>query len=435
MNMISKDQQSFENSKTTLYIVCTMIPLFLCAFFILNGSENPHNLKLLMIVFGVLSGAMFLIYFNIFSFFWYIFETIKSIFSYVYSFLPKTEEYDISDELKFIVDTSLDIVSMMIVFIGLTLAYHMWNGTTTNLHILSYLPCLLTDFIDYMKKDYKNTPSSVFILFVIEIILIALVILIPYLFKSYVKTGKRLLSHPHFITTPQEIGNDLYLVHTKVPAITRPLTSSIITFLSDPLATLSNPSSLFITKKIAHKDSFLLDNYCVSFWLNVNVPSTSEQDVEYPLFFIGNTLGIEEIVNGYPYVALLPNGKVKFSFTDVEVNEDSPSELIKKVEDSTIYMKMPFQTWNYVVINYNSHKADVFINGHLEDSRNLTSLLPFQTNKDDVDITIQIGHERNKNNVHGAICNVNIFQEPITHTDISRTYNVLKMQNPPVNNL
>ena len=131
----------------------------------------------------------------------------------------------------------------------------------------------------------------------------------------------------------------------------------------------------------------------------------------------------------------MTNGKIKFSFTDVEVNEDSPSELIKNVEDSTIYMKMPFQTWNYVVINYNSHKADVFINGYLEDSRDLTSLLPFQTNKEDVDITIQIGHERNKNNVHGAICNVNIFQEPITKTDISRTYNVLKMQNPPVNNL
>ena len=37
-------------------------------------------------------------------------------------------------------------------------------------NLIFYIPCLISDFIDYAKEDYKNTPTTVFILFIIIII-------------------------------------------------------------------------------------------------------------------------------------------------------------------------------------------------------------------------------------------------------------------------
>ena len=37
-------------------------------------------------------------------------------------------------------------------------------------NLIFYIPCLLSDFIDFIKEDYKNTPTTVFILFVILIL-------------------------------------------------------------------------------------------------------------------------------------------------------------------------------------------------------------------------------------------------------------------------
>lgn len=37
-------------------------------------------------------------------------------------------------------------------------------------NLIFYIPCLISDFIDFIKQDYKNTPTTVFILFVILIL-------------------------------------------------------------------------------------------------------------------------------------------------------------------------------------------------------------------------------------------------------------------------
>ena len=41
-------------------------------------------------------------------------------------------------------------------------------------NLIFYIPCLISDLIDFIKEDYKNTPTTVFILFVI-LILVSLI--------------------------------------------------------------------------------------------------------------------------------------------------------------------------------------------------------------------------------------------------------------------
>jgi hypothetical protein len=76
------------------------------------------------------------------------------------------------------------------------------------------------------------------------------------------------------------------------------------------------------------------------------------------------------------------------------------------------------------------NQVDLFINGDLARSMNLKDNLP---KKDESDKII-IGADKPKN-VPGAICNIRYFRTPLTSAQIARTYNMLFMSNPPVNNL
>ena len=52
-------------------------------------------------------------------------------------------------------------------------------------NLIFYIPCLISDFIDFIKEDYKNTPTTVFILFVILILVCFIYAAIYYLkFKN-----------------------------------------------------------------------------------------------------------------------------------------------------------------------------------------------------------------------------------------------------------
>ena len=68
--------------------------------------------------------------------------------------------------------------------------------------IILYIPCLLTDFIEYAKKDYNDTPTTTFILAVILFVYILVVYLIPEIGKEmYKKDGILLIDKPLFLNT------------------------------------------------------------------------------------------------------------------------------------------------------------------------------------------------------------------------------------------
>lgn len=124
-------------------------------------------------------------------------------------------------------------------------------------------------------------------------------------------------------------------------------------------------------------------------------------------------------------VSYVRNGK-NLKGTDTEVSEI----YLKQV---TTILKVPMQRWNNVVLNYKDNDVDIFINGELVETiplaKNELSYLP-QYN---ISQSICIGSDQKK--IHGAICNVNVYQNNLNQTQIAQMYNILKTQNPPVNNL
>ena len=95
----------------------------------------------------------------------------------------------------------------------------------------------------------------------------------------------------------------------------------------------------------------------------------------------------------------------------------------------TINIRLPAQKWNNLVFNFHNSKVDVFVNGILEHTVEFTNGLPTYHSS----YSFVAGSK--DHNLHGAICNTTVYLEPLTQTQITQAYNLLKLQNPPVNNL
>jgi len=65
--------------------------------------------------------------------------------------------------------------------------------------LVMYIPCLITDAIEYMKKDYANTPSTVFIVFILLLFYLFVFYLVPLLQKMYYRDGIVLIEKPCYL--------------------------------------------------------------------------------------------------------------------------------------------------------------------------------------------------------------------------------------------
>ena len=86
------------------------------------------------------------------------------------------------------------------------------------------------------------------------------------------------------------------------------------------------------------------------------------------------------------------------------------------------------QKWNNLVFNYNSTSVDIFINGHLEKTVDISKEMPIYSSIDN----IIIGENKG---LYGALCNVVYHKTPLSELMIINSYNLFMNKNPPTNNL
>jgi hypothetical protein len=111
-----------------------------------------------------------------------------------------------------------------------------------------------------------------------------------------------------------------------------------------------------------------------------------------------------------------------------ELPEKSKNKLLEFDDNGNriIYKNknMLLQKWNNIIINYNGGTLDVFLNGELVQSS--IEVLPYMK----LDM-LTIGSD---NGIHGGICNVIYFKNPLTISNIYNIYNTVKNKTPPVTN-
>lgn len=266
-----------------------------------------------------------------------------------------------------------------------------FSGVIVNLIFL--IPCLITDFIEYIKEQLKITPNITFVLFIIEIIFILLYVYIPYLFTVKILqgvVGKPLLIDSLFLNTKKDIAK----------------TSDLEPINRNEFGGSPNISEQS-TDAISNTD--IRRNHAFSMWIYINQHSPVVQ--ERNIFNYGAS---------HPKISYVSNDNDKSTRNDMEYITISVNT------DNAYKFEIPKQKWNHVVFNYNNGSADVFINGTLERTLYFNGVNPTYTSTD----LVTVGDE---NGINGAICNVEYYSTPLTQFQISSKYNLLMNKNPPVN--
>lgn len=381
--LTTKSSQTFVY-KPLMIIAIVIIPMILISIMYLNMGELVLNFNV-YIVLCILS--------------------IIGIMTYlVYIYITSTSTSSSKT------NNTTNYISWFIIFaiiiVGLTLYYNVftnsirkqkgWSGFFINL--MFYLPCLITDYLKYLFDEVQNTPSIVFILFIIEICLLLLYIYLPVIINAlFIPKGISLLTKPVFLTPSNIISG-----------------SSI--FLTDSPVSIDLDDSALNTYN---------SNFSLSMWIFINNSILGTNQQESVIFKYGKPSGD---FYGKPCITYLGNDNWRFIFTN---NHGYPNKTdLTKVALPEYIVKMASQKWHHIVFSYYENKVDLCINGSLERSMDLSDRLPIKYDDD----IVTIGSETPLN-IPGAICNINYYKTPLTISQVSRIYNTLFMFNPPVNNL
>jgi hypothetical protein len=328
--------------------------------------------------------------------------------------------YQLTNAYQALFGYGINLIIFMIIIIGLAIYYSVFMNETGRLEgwpgflssVLFLIPCFCIDFVKYIIQEVQTTPSVVFTLFIIELILILAYIyaniIIKKIYNSIGYSGTQLLNQPLPLTLKTNISS--------IDAITT----------QNPTSDLADENAKNLAgENVNLPTTFYSSDYALSMWIYVNNTTPNQT---YTLF----SCGPAGSSYGKPLISYSGNDQWTFIFSyNVNVNDNTNVQTPNPIQYMTY---IPSQKWNNIVFNYNNNNVDLFINGNLEKTMNLfdnkkESYNPYMFSPSDV---ISVG---SLNGIPGAICNIVYYDKPLTKTQISQSWNMLFSQNPPINNL
>lgn len=300
--------------------------------------------------------------------------------------------------MSYILTILIGIIGLAIVFLLFTDFFKKQAGLLGFFfNLLFYIPCLIIEAFQYLKKEFQTTPSTLFVLFIIEILLIL-----------FYFTNQNWLH-------PLTILDENLIQETPLPLEQENVIAKNDAFIYNVINS-DNPS-------------YKNHNYAISFWVYVN-PNNSVE--EYNILSYGN---------GKPQFTYKPNTNdmtVYFSdaYMDLSANNVNASGIAVSYTsnrglfktDLAHTIKFTPQKWVHIVINYFNNRADLFIDSLFEYSFALNkNKFPLAGNNMDILLT----GDKNAPKGAGAISRVSYYQEVLTEIKINRMYYMSKNKNPP----
>ena len=369
-------EKNILESDTLVNMYFVAIPTFILLWFLYFRKSEKSKITSFGILFLVLVGIYTIIY----------------LYRYLQNLDKNTSYY---------LNNFLVILTIGIILFGLTIYYNLFSDRIRRLtgitgfvvNFIMYIPCLINDFIEYIRSEFNVTPSAVYILLFIEILLILLYVYIPRYFQSrLIENGEIIRNKPIF------------------------LNKSI---------TLANGGDL--PKSIDSKDKY---NYSLSFWsyINVNAPSEIRKNIiSYGNITDGYKPKLEYKGTNHSELEPLEDSKKdKYIITfGREILDSDTNE--PKILGHEIYIDVPGQKWNNFFFNCDQNIIDIFLNGELIKTLDVGDSIPTFGSQD----KIIAGDDL----LDGSICNVVYYNKKMTKSEISTYYNLLLNKNPPVNNI
>lgn len=386
MAIMANDKQAMGKSFLSYIISFVIIILTGCSLMFLElKSRNVYW------VMGILVVSVSLILFNKQLFGANSATKVRSFFFTDYPIYP-----GFSKEVSFLIAYSLKMLLVCAVIIGASIFHRIFlnNSYKQNGYIgfiiqfLFYIPCLISDYFAYLLKELQMTPFVVYYLLGIEVVLIGLYFLIPYLFrKMSTANSYQVLKSPLFLNHRKPLDGCKYIMKHFV-------NSSNKTLIGKTEIPTKNRQTAF------------------SMWISVNATTQLLENEKHTIFQYSSE---ENTQTGKPGIYYTSKNEYLFVFSDASGGAAS------------FTTAMPVQKWNHVVFNYFSNRCDLFLNGKLATSVTLDALSTPTFH--DADSMI-VGEE--KDSIVGAICNINAYRKPMTPEQIAFAYNMYHLRNPPV---
>lgn len=231
--------------------------------------------------------------------------------------------------------------------------------------LIFYIPCLITDLINYLKIEYAITTKTELILFISVTVLLIIRWFLP-------KITFNLINH-----------NGLHI--TKIDDL----------YYTNEENIFNDIDKLNIESDTYNKKDYKFALSCW-FYLEAQPPYTNKSYISNTnIISIGNNIKLE------------CNPKENKLIISAIKNND-----FKQLYD----MKIPYQKWTNVVFNYNGGVLDIFIDNKLVSSnKNVISYL--------TDNNIKTGKH---NGIQGYIKNITYFKNKLTKNEINWLYNYEK---------
>ena len=395
-------QDTFYTNNTHIYQEKKESPYF--NFITANYEKTLKNpiINLIKSFFGIL--ALIIVPVLIITFIFWLFNNYHSMFyitKLILGFIILLTTLAIIAKIfKITRDSCLDPLSMQedkdkknaILFVIMQLVCLIRN-------FIFFIPCLLVIIADDIKKDIKFTPSSVYILFIIELVLICMFFFLPLIFKFISTLNKNDLLNgkgPFNLNKKKSLSN-YQLLDTK----NNPYKNYKMSLFKQSPTQEYNITGQY---KNTYENKLQYNyTYSVSFYLYLN-PQPNNTSIAYnketELFNYANKPIIS--YDG-PTRSLVIKSRTKN-------NEGIQLDTIYKTAD------MKYQKWIYFVINYENNVIDVFMDGKLVGSKN--NVAPFFPGD-----KVTIGED---NGIHGSIRDIYYFETPRPQTNIEFLYDLTK---------
>tara|TARA_B100001287_G_scaffold276605_1_gene288133 strand:+ start:3859 stop:5151 length:1293 start_codon:yes stop_codon:yes gene_type:complete len=267
--------------------------------------------------------------------------------------------------------------------------------------LIFYIPCVLYDVWEYILEQVNLTPYSIYLFIALEFILIFIYAFLPDITEKVAGQKESIL-----------LQDNIHLL--------------------DTVKVLTNSDNLKINPEEKHNENGnYRTNYCISFWVYINVHPHTHQgynsEKEILTYGFKDNEGIEHVKPMVRYYGggggddqLIERNKLIFYYSRY------PPIKQYATDEHTFYdVTIEPQKWNQIVMNYNRNKVEIFINGNLERTFNMSKNLPIYNDLDQISIGDDEG-------IDGGICNVRYYQHPLSPEQIALTYNTMILSKLPI---
>lgn len=301
---------------------------------------------------------------------------------------------------------------------------------------LIYIPCLLIDFVEMIKEQYKITTSSMILILVLQILFIIFGYALPILFSKAINhLGVQVLSFPKTLKTETTLDSSIIFIdpvftnddvtvnenkddkktcEEKNPKKDNEELDKTVERLEQIKECMNEKKETRNRDKIAKQKT----SDRIAEWFKSEPSNKTIQLHRYnwgiSMWFYIRSSGSNATANVFSLEGQNQN-KV------VTVLYDNNTNAISVNGDTLTGVHL--HKWNNLVINFDKGKIDVFINGKLLSTSN-----DARTESNNIALNMKIGNE----SIRGEICNIIIHKENFTKSQINWIYDSNKLFNPPV---